>query len=126
MELRGAEKSGDESLDGAGSGFCGLFFAILRRGGGFQGTEKTIRDAGYFLDGSQKYVLVGLRRFVEASDFSYELQRSRSSLFFRDRRIEVEQGFDIPAHCYDPQPMTSAYDLNDLELSGGANDVCAF
>jgi hypothetical protein len=93
--------SGAESFDGTGSGFGGFFFAILGWGGGFQGAEETIRDGGYFLDGGQKQVLVGLGGFVEASDFSYELERGRSSLFLGDRGVEVEQGFDIPAHAYD-------------------------
>src|SRR5579864_6829161 len=87
-----------ESLGGASSGFCGFLLAILGRGASLKGTEKTIGDGGYFLDGSQKDVLVGLGGFVKAGDFSHELQRSRSNLFLCDRRIEVEQGFDIATH----------------------------
>jgi hypothetical protein len=95
------KNSSAESLGGASSGFGGFFLTILGRCTGFEGTEQAIRDAGYFLDGSQKYVFVGLRRFVEAGDFSHELQRSGANLFLGDWRIEVEQGFDIPAHNYD-------------------------
>jgi hypothetical protein len=99
--------SGAESFGGAGSGFGGFFLAVPGRGTGFERAQQTIRDAGHFLDGCEKYVLVGLGGFVKAGDFSYELQRSRSDFFFRDRRIEVEQGFDIPAH---------ACDLNDSKI----------
>src|ERR1022692_1214501 len=60
--------------------------------------EKASRDRGYFIDGSQERNFVGLRRFVKASDFSDELQRSRSNLFGIDWRIEVEKCFDISAH----------------------------
>src|SRR5208282_6310410 len=92
---------GAESFGGASPGFCGLFFTILGWSAGFEGTEQTIRDSGYFFDGSQKFVLVALGGFVEAGDFSHELQRSGANLLLGDRRIEVEQGFDIAAHGYD-------------------------
>jgi len=52
--------SGAESFDGAGSGFGGFFFAVLGRGGGFERTQETIGNAGYFLDGGQEDFFVGL------------------------------------------------------------------
>src|ERR1700677_3477674 len=61
--------------------------------------QQTGRDRSYFVDGSQERSFVGLRRFVKAADLSHELQRSGSNLLGVDRRIEVEQGFDISAHC---------------------------
>jgi len=41
------------------------------------------------------------RRFVKTADFSHELERSSSNLFGGDGWIEIEEGFDIPAHHYD-------------------------
>jgi hypothetical protein len=61
--------------------------------------EKAGGDGGDFIDGGQKCVLIGLRRFVKTGDFSYELERSGSNLVFSDGRIEVEKGFDVAAHA---------------------------
>src|SRR6266404_1939317 len=87
-----------ESLGSAGFRSRGFFFSILRRRSGFERAEKSLRDAGYFIDCRQKRGFICLRRFVEAADFSHELERSRSNLFVSDRRIEVEKGFDVSAH----------------------------
>src|SRR6266851_6616812 len=87
--------------------FRGLFFPILRRCVRFERAEKTGRDAGYFIDCNQQRAFVCLRRFVKTADFSHELERSSSNLFGGDRRIEIEEGFDIPAHHYDPKVQNS-------------------
>jgi len=55
-------------------------------------------DAGYFIDGSLEGVLVCLRRFVKTADFSHELERGSPNFFGSCRRIEVEEGFNVPAH----------------------------
>jgi hypothetical protein len=81
-------------------------------------SQQTIRDGGYFLDCSLKYLLVRLRRFVETSDFSHELQRSRANLLLRDWRIEVEKRFDVAAHC-----ITSARSVKGHENSAA---LCCF
>ena len=60
--------------------------------------EKTSRDVGYFIDGSQERAFVGLRRFVKPADFSHELEGCGSNFFGSYGRIEVEEGFDVPAH----------------------------
>src|ERR1700724_2738050 len=83
--------SSPESLGGASFRLCCLFFPILRRRVGFERTEKTTRDAGYLIDGSQKRGLVRLRWLVKPADFSHELKRSRSNLFVGDWRIEIEK-----------------------------------
>jgi hypothetical protein len=75
-----------------------LFVSILRRRRRFERTEKASGDAGDFIDGSQERRFIGLRRLVKTADLSHELKRSRSNLFVTDRRIEVEERFDIPAH----------------------------
>ena len=63
--------------------------------------EKASRDPSYLIDGRQEQAFVGLRRLVEAANFSHKLQRSRSNLFVGNGRIEVEKRLDIPAHQHD-------------------------
>jgi hypothetical protein len=60
--------------------------------------QETRRDPGYFLDRSQERGFVALRRFVKTGDLSDELERSGSNLLVSDGGIEVEEGFDVPAH----------------------------
>jgi hypothetical protein len=87
-----------ESFRCAGPRFGGFFFAVFGRRGGFQGAEQPVRDGGYFIDRSEKSFLIGLRRFVEAGDLSYELQRSSLDFVGGDGRIKVEKRFDVSAH----------------------------
>ena len=87
-----------ESLRSARFRFCGFFFSSLRRCVGFERMEQTSRDTGDFIDCSQERRFVCFGRFVKPADFSYELERSSPNLLGSDRRIEVEKGFDIPAH----------------------------
>src|ERR1019366_961203 len=90
--------SSAESLGGASFRLCSLFFSILRRCAAVERMGEASRDAGDFIDCGQERGFVCLRRFVKTADFSHELERSRSSLFGSDGRIEVEEGLDIPAH----------------------------
>jgi hypothetical protein len=90
--------SSAESFRGSGFRLCGFFLSILRWGVGFEGTEKTSRDRGYFIDCSQKRGFVGLRRFAKAADLSDELQRSGSNLLGIHGRIEIKESFDVSAH----------------------------
>src|SRR5579872_1025421 len=80
-------------------GFRGFFFAILWRRGGLERADQPFGYTSDFIDRCEKRGFVRLRRLVEASDFSYELQRSGTDFFRRDRWIKVEKGFDVPAHC---------------------------
>jgi hypothetical protein len=68
--------------------------------------EKARRDVGYFVDCSQERLLVCVGRFIKTADLSHELKRSSPYLFRRDWRIEVEKGFDIPAHSRLPQALS--------------------
>jgi hypothetical protein len=90
--------SSTESFCGASFGFRGIFFAIARRGVGFERMKKTSRDFGDLIDRGHERAFVRLGGFVEAGDLPHELQRGRMHLFGSDRRIEVEKNFDIPAH----------------------------
>jgi hypothetical protein len=65
--------------------------------------EKPRRNVGYLIDCSQECRLVCIRWFVKTADLSHELERSGSNLFRSDWRIEIEKGFDIPAHLLFPQ-----------------------
>src|ERR1700686_4901478 len=87
-----------ESLGDASFRLCCLFFPILGWRVGFERAEKTTRDAGYLIDGSQKRGFVRLRRLVKPADLSHKLKRSRSNLFVGDWRIEIEKNLDISAH----------------------------
>jgi hypothetical protein len=101
--------SSAESLCGASLRFRGFFFPILRQCVGFERSEKTGRHAGYFIDCSQPRALVCLRWFVKTADFPHELERSSSNLFGGDGRIEIEKGFDIPAHHFDLKVQNSQH-----------------
>src|SRR5208337_367745 len=94
----GLGPSSTESLGGAGFRLGGFFFPVLRRRVRVERLEKTSRDAGDFIDRGEERGFVRLRRLVETGDFSHELKRSRSHLFVGNGRIEVEEGFDVPAH----------------------------
>jgi hypothetical protein len=98
-----AAGSNSESLLGPSSCFGRFLFAIFWRGGGFQRTQQTRRYGRHFFHGFLKRSLVGLRWFVEAGDLADKLQRSRANLVLVDRRVEVEQGFDIPTHAARPR-----------------------
>ncbi len=63
--------------------------------------NKASRDCGYFVDGSLERSLIGTRRFVKATDFSYELKGSILNLFGGDGRIKVEKRLDVPTHSGD-------------------------
>src|ERR1022692_457320 len=99
----GLADSGTESLGGTSSRLRSFFFPILWRCVGFERMEKASRHSGDFIDRRQERGFVGLRRLVETADLSYELQRRGSNLLGIDRRIEVEEGLDIPAHGSRPQ-----------------------
>jgi len=85
-------------LGGASLRFCGLLLPILRQCIRFERPEKATRDAGYFIYRNEERTFVCLRGCVKTADFSHKLQRSSPNLFGGDRRIEIEKGFDIPAH----------------------------
>src|ERR1700732_1201200 len=94
--------SSAESLVATRLRLGGFFLSILRRCMWVERVEKTSRDRGDFIDRSQERSFVRLRRFVKAADFSHELERGSSNLLASDGRIEVEEGFDIPAHSVGP------------------------
>jgi hypothetical protein len=99
--------SGTESFGSARFGLRRFFFAILGRSGGFERTEKTGRDAGYFIHCGLERGLIRLRWFGESTDFSHELQRGSLNFLGSNRGIEVEERFDISAHLPFPQVTAS-------------------
>src|SRR5205814_4659456 len=88
-----------ESLGGSSFRFCGLFFPILGRCIRIERTEKSRRNAGYFINCFEEGLFICLRRLIETTDFSYKLERSRANLFVGDWRIEVEEGFKYSCTC---------------------------
>jgi MutS-like protein len=92
-----------EPLGCAGFRLCGFLFAISRRSIGLERAEKMDRDSGNVIDGSQEQGFVRLRRLVEPGDLAHVLQRRGPRLLLGHRRIEVEQGLDVPAHSVLPR-----------------------
>ena len=90
--------SGTESFEIAGSCFGCFFFPASGWRGGGEGCEKARGDSGYFFDGGEEGGFVGLGGFVEAADLSDELQGRGMDFLVGDRRVEVEEHFDVPAH----------------------------
>jgi hypothetical protein len=88
-----------ESFRGASFRLGCFFLAIFWRRVGFERLEKASRDGCDFIDRSEERSFIRFRRFAEAADLSDELQRGGSNLLGIDRRIEVEESFDIPAHA---------------------------
>src|SRR5208283_4640359 len=111
-------RSSAESLGGASPGLGGFFFPILRRRVGVERMEKTRRDGGDFIDRGEERSFVCFRRLVETCDFSHELKRSRPNLLVGNGRIEVEEGFDIPAHTV--RPPSAMANRPEHFLMGGA------
>jgi hypothetical protein len=90
--------SSTESFLSASLRFRGLFFAIPRRRIRFERPKQTSRDRRYLIDSRHERGFVRLRRFVEAADFSDELERSGANLFLSNRRLEIEKYFYVSAH----------------------------
>jgi hypothetical protein len=95
---RGLKDSNAESFRGPRFRFGSFFFAVPRGSMSLKRTEKARRDVGYFVDSSQERRLIRVRRFVKSADLPHKLKRSGLNLFGSDGRIEIEKGFDIPAH----------------------------
>src|ERR1035441_2699171 len=91
-------RSGSKSLCGTGLCLRSLVRAVLGRSSGFERAEKASRNAGDFIDGSVEGRFVWLRRLVEAADLSDKLERGGLNFFLSDRRVKVEEGFDVSAH----------------------------
>jgi hypothetical protein len=90
---------GPESFGGPSFRLGRFFFPIPGGRIGFERTQKAARHARDFIDRAQEGGFIGFGRLVEAADLSDELQRRGSDLVVRDRGIEVEEDFYIPAHA---------------------------
>src|SRR5579884_908374 len=71
---------------------------IFRVGGGLERTEQLPGDAGNLFYGRREGGLICPGWLVEAADFPDKLQGGRAYLFFRRRRLKVEQRPDASAH----------------------------
>jgi hypothetical protein len=78
--------------------FCGFLVAVLGRRARFERAQQAARNCGNLIHAGQERRFVGLRGLVEAGDFPYKLKGSCVDLVCVNRRIEIEQSFDIPAH----------------------------
>jgi len=77
-----------------------LFHSFLRWCIGLERTKKARRSTRNLLDRAKERGLVRFGRFVESADLSHKLERGSSNLLVGDWWIEVEEGFDIPAHAF--------------------------
>src|ERR1035441_667367 len=91
-------RSGSKSLCGASLCLRRFLFAVLGHSSRFERAEKASRNAGDFIDGSVERRFVRLRWLVEAADLSDKLERGSLDFFLSDRRVKVEEGFDVSAH----------------------------
>jgi hypothetical protein len=97
-----ARNSRSESLGSSSLCFCRLYRSVPWRRAGFERVEKTSRDGCYFIHGSQEASFVCLRRLVDSTDFSDELERRCPNLFRGNGRLEVEKSLDVSAHRLGP------------------------
>src|SRR5438270_14068985 len=63
-----------ESLRRAGFSFCGFFFAVLGRGGGFQGAQQPVCNGSNVVNRSLEGCFIGLGWLIETRDLSYKLE----------------------------------------------------
>ena len=96
------QNSSSESLSSSSFRFCRLYGSISWRRAGLKRLEKTSRDGCDFIHRRQEASFVGLRRLVDSTDFSHELERRRPNLFRGDRRLKVEECFNVSAHGLGP------------------------
>jgi hypothetical protein len=73
--------------------------------------KKAARNVAHLIDCSQERRLVCVRRLVKSANLSHELKRCGVYFFGSDGRIEVEKGFDVPAHSPLPQILSIATKL---------------
>src|SRR5712675_1361248 len=71
---------------------------------GMQRRQKAVRRVGDLRDRAVERRLVGLRRLVEAGQFSHELQRGGLDFVLGRGRLEIEQSLDVAAHLFSPRP----------------------
>src|SRR6478736_7898618 len=82
----------------------GLDLAVARRGMGVQRGQETAGGGGHLRDRAVERLGIGLRRLVEAGQFSPELQRGGLDFVLGRGRLEIEQRLDVAAHLFSPRP----------------------
>ena len=96
------QNSGSESLGSSSLRFGSLYGSIPWRRAGLERMEKTGRDSCNFIHRSEKPRFVYLRRLVDSTDFSDELERRCPNLFRGNGWLEVEKSLDVSAHRLGP------------------------
>src|SRR5260221_7761079 len=82
----------------------GFDLAVARRRMGMQRGQKAPGGSGYLSHRAVKCLGVGLRRLVEAGQFSHELQRGGLDFVLGRGPLEIEQRLDVAAHLFSPRP----------------------
>ncbi len=102
MIMRGISRGRKRAKPFCGSraSFQRFHFAISRRSIRDQGIEQFPRDLRHavYRPGERRFVHFG--RFREAAQFSDKLKRRCTNFFFRRRRFEVMQSFDVSTHKF--------------------------
>src|SRR6266536_4406985 len=102
MIMRGISRGRKRAKPFCGSraSFQRFHFAISRRSIRDQGIEQFPRDLRHavYRPGERRFVHFG--RFREAAQFSDKLKRRCTNFFFRHRRFEVMQSFDVSTHKF--------------------------
>src|ERR1700753_3651246 len=80
---------------------CRSLIPVLLGCIGLQGTQKFLRNVGDCINRRKERRFVCLGWLIEAANLPDVLKRSRVDLIRRDRRIEIEQHLDVPAHSGD-------------------------
>ncbi|HKW24675.1 MAG TPA: hypothetical protein VJN48_02760 [Terriglobales bacterium] len=85
-------------MGSASLGFGGLFFPVPGRSARLQQMEQASGSCGDLIHGRQESRFIGLRRLVEARNFSDKLKGSAANLLLGNRRVKVEKYSDVSAH----------------------------
>jgi hypothetical protein len=102
LRRRIRQNSRSESHGSSSLCSCRLCCSILWRRAGLERVEKTGRDSCYFIHRRQEARFVYLRRLVDSTDFSHELERRCPNLFRGNGWLEVEKSLDVSAHRLGP------------------------
>src|SRR5258707_15858613 len=82
----------------------GFDLAVAGRGMRVQRGQKAAGGGGYLRYRAVECLGIGLRRLVEAGQFSHELQRGGVDFVLGRGRLEIEQRLDVAAHLFSPRP----------------------
>src|SRR5260370_40607662 len=87
----------------------GFDLAVARRGMRVQRGQKAAGGGSYLRYRAVERLGVGLRRLLEAGQFSHELHRGGVDFVLGRGRLEIEQRLDVAAHLLSPRPPVPGF-----------------